>query len=407
MTRTYCVAAEEVDWDYAPSGTEQMMGHDFNYDQNVFVAPGDNRIGSIYHKSRFVGYLDADFTMPDSGADPSNGIFGPVLRAEVGDTIEVFFRNNTTKPAPIHPHGVFYDKDSEGSMTNDGTTGADRADDAVPLGGSHTYVRKVPERAGPGPADPSSIIWLYHSHVDEVRETNTGLFGPIVITARGMANPDGSPTDVDVEAFSMFTVMDENQCLFLDDMVSALALSPYEDHEGFEESNLMHAVNGFVYGNMPMPQMKVGERVRWYIMSLGTEVDLHSPRWHGNTVLVGGHRKDMVELLPASTLVAIMVPDNPGIWMYHCHVNDHIAAGMTGVIRSTTDNRSCACRRAPLIRGNSKAAPEPFPPPDIDLHKGPANNGPRSVFNDRRITWNIAAWANPAFRSASFHSGHG
>lgn len=65
-------------------------------------------------------------------------------------------------------------------------------------------------------------------------------------------------------------------------------------------------------------------------MSLGTEVNLHTPHWHGNTVLANGHRKDVVELLPAATLVADMVPDAAGIWMYHCHVNDHIAAGMTG-----------------------------------------------------------------------------
>jgi hephaestin len=23
-----------------------------------------------------------------------------------------------------------------------------------------------------------------------------------------------------------------------------------------------------------------------------------------------------------------MVPDDPGTWLYHCHVNDHILAGM-------------------------------------------------------------------------------
>ncbi len=26
-----------------------------------------------------------------------------------------------------------------------------------------------------------------------------------------------------------------------------------------------------------------------------------------------------------------MTPDNPGVWMYHCHVNDHLAAGMTAL----------------------------------------------------------------------------
>jgi manganese oxidase len=27
-------------------------------------------------------------------------------------------------------------------------------------------------------------------------------------------------------------------------------------------------------------------------------------------------------------VTADMVPDNVGIWLYHCHVNDHIDAGM-------------------------------------------------------------------------------
>jgi hephaestin len=27
-------------------------------------------------------------------------------------------------------------------------------------------------------------------------------------------------------------------------------------------------------------------------------------------------------------MVSDMVPDDPGTWLFHCHVNDHIAAGM-------------------------------------------------------------------------------
>jgi hephaestin len=27
--------------------------------------------------------------------------------------------------------------------------------------------------------------------------------------------------------------------------------------------------------------------------------------------------------------VADMIPDNPGTWMYHCHVNDHMLEGMS------------------------------------------------------------------------------
>jgi hephaestin len=45
-------------------------------------------------------------------------------------------------------------------------------------------------------------------------------------------------------------------------------------------------------------------------------------------VIANGMRTDMESLLPGMMMTADMVPDNPGIWLFHCHVNDHIAAGM-------------------------------------------------------------------------------
>jgi manganese oxidase len=27
-------------------------------------------------------------------------------------------------------------------------------------------------------------------------------------------------------------------------------------------------------------QMKIGEKIRWYVMNIGSEVDLHTPHWH-------------------------------------------------------------------------------------------------------------------------------
>ena len=48
----------------------------------------------------------------------------------------------------------------------------------------------------------------------------------------------------------------------------------------------------------------------------------------GNTVTSNGMRSDMIQLLPGMMMVSDMVPDDPGTWLFHCHVNDHIAAGM-------------------------------------------------------------------------------
>lgn len=37
-----------------------------------------------------------------------------------------------------------------------------------------------------------------------------------------------------------------------------------------------------------------GKRVRWYVATLGDFNNAHTPHWHGNTVLVGGQRTDVV-----------------------------------------------------------------------------------------------------------------
>jgi hypothetical protein len=43
------------------------------------------------------------------------------------------------------------------------------------------------------------VVWLYHSHGYEARDTDAVLIGAIVVTKKGMARPDGSPKDVDRE----------------------------------------------------------------------------------------------------------------------------------------------------------------------------------------------------------------
>ena len=340
VLRTYYVAADEVRWNYAPLGRNRITGKPFDETANVFVKRTRNRIGSSYTKCIYRGYTDDTFGVrkPRSKADAYLGFLGPVIRAEVGDSVRVVFKNNCSFPAGVHPHGVFYDKDSEGAPYDDGTRGGDKADDAVRPGATHTYDWKVPERAGPGPRDGSSVMWMYHSHTDEIEDPYSGLIGPMVVTAAGEAREDGSPIDVDRELFYLFAVMNENQSHYLTHEADELAEPPHdpEGDEEFSESNLMHSVNGYVYGNGPIPAIVKGKRVRWYVMSLGTEVDLHTPHWHGNTVTVNGMRTDTVNLLPASMVVADMTPDDPGTWLFHCHVTDHIAAGMQALFRVNT-----------------------------------------------------------------------
>jgi FtsP/CotA-like multicopper oxidase with cupredoxin domain len=326
-TRTYYVSSDEVLWDYAPSGQDLITRTAFSPDQQVFVQRAKDRVGSRYLKCLYRAYTDSSFTTPvvRPVADAYLGALGPTLHAEVGDTLKVVFRNTCRFPTSMHPHGVKYDKSSEGAAYDDGT-GKVPLSAEVPTGKRVTYTWEAVGRSGPGPMDGPSAVWMYHSHTDEIGDVYAGLSGFLVVTAKGEAKPDGSPKAVDREVFSLYEVDDENQSPLLPANLRGVT-ADVED-EGFVESNLMHSINGYVYGNGPVLQLKKGQRVRWYVMAMGTEVDLHTPHWHGNTVVANGMRTDVVSLLPAGMLSADMTPDAEGFWLFHCHVGDHIAAGM-------------------------------------------------------------------------------
>lgn len=198
--RVYYVAAEPVAWDYAPAGGNLCRGplvEPFTAEQAVFVEPGPLRFGSNYTKARYVQYTDDRYaSVVERGAEEAHlGLLGPLLRGEVGDTVVIHLRNDLDVPVSMHTHGALYDKASEGTPYADGQAANPGA--AVPPGGMHTYVWKIPERAGPGPAEGSSKLWMYHSHTHEVGDTYAGLVGGLVVTRRGMADARGRPTDVD------------------------------------------------------------------------------------------------------------------------------------------------------------------------------------------------------------------
>jgi manganese oxidase len=294
-TRHYYIAAEDVTWDYAPSGRNLLNGSSIPQPWSVKLQ---------WAKTRFIEYTDNTFTTLKPQPEWL-GILGPVIRAEVGDEIIVDFLNRGHKPHDLHPHGLRYDKDNEGSLYLPFGSGAQ-----IGPGGRFTYHWFAIPSSGPGPGQLSSVVWWYHSHVDPGVEINAGLLGPIIVTAKGKARPDGSPKDVDRELIASFMIFNE------------LKGNP---------QGQFYAINGFIFGNLPGLTMKQGEKVRWYLLGMGNEIDLHTPHWHGETVSDGRRNTDVIELLPGSMTAVDMVADNPGTWMFHCHVEDHMEAGMMAV----------------------------------------------------------------------------
>src|SRR6185503_17477929 len=95
QVRTYYIAAEETEWDYAPLGIDIMTGRPFEGISAAYTQPGPKAIGHVYRKAIYREYTDATFMTrkPRLRQDEYLGLLGPILRAEVGDTIKVIFKN--------------------------------------------------------------------------------------------------------------------------------------------------------------------------------------------------------------------------------------------------------------------------------------------------------------------------
>lgn len=335
-TKHYYIAAELDQWDFMPSGSDEVCG------MPLPLTVMERHRG---WKVRYFQYTDQTFAtrVPQAAR---LGILGPVLRGVVGEYIEVTFLNRARGGVySMHPHGVKYDKDSEGSYHSDavdqsqnanksGKPGSARFEGrgaAVGFGARFTYVWYCDESSGPLPTEPSSKGWLYHSHVSSGTEINLGLEGFIIVTDPKRARPDGTPKDVDREMAASFLIFDQSGT---GDEAKEHIGGPFDSQDWVymkhaKESGERYAINGYIYGNLHGLDMNEGERVRWYLFGLGSEQDLHTAHWHGLRVVEDGRRRtDVVELLPASMKIADMVADDPGAWLFHCHVEEHMSGGM-------------------------------------------------------------------------------
>ncbi|EFC38264.1 hypothetical protein NAEGRDRAFT_73977 [Naegleria gruberi] len=342
--RRYYIQAEKVEWNYGPYGKDMFMGMDFSADNR----PSNTTIGLKYLKAKYIEYTDKTFSTKKAQA-PHLGIVGPIIRAEVGEQIRILFKNALEFPAGIHPHGVHYDKQSEGAAyvdnDKDMSFATPGSGDAVAAGATFEYIFNVPDRAGPLDNSPlSSIPWMYHSHaLDEPAETQAGLIGFIVITRKGFARKNGSPKDVDREFFVMPKIFDEQTSFFLDQNIQKylnasgqLTEAQYKAFKagGLTASNQKDSINGYMsVNNIGGFDMCQGERVRWYVGTIGN-VDLHPVHWHGNVGLEDGIRLvDTVFVGPGIARALDMDVDNPGNWLFHCHIDNHHMDGMVDIFK--------------------------------------------------------------------------
>ena len=275
--REYWISAKSLKWDIAPSGRDDWM---------KMPVPRATTFRAFAYQLYSPG-----FARPLAPAS----IPGPKLEAEVGDVIVVHLRNADKRfgdAITMHPHGVRYTPDYDGSHLGDYT----RAGGFIAPGEEFKYTWEcTPGSAG---------VWPYHDHgTNATMNTARGLFGAIVIREKGERAPD-------VE-----------EVLFLHSFRAA----------GDRPARNFQCISGRAWaGNTPTIRAKVGQTVAMHAIGLDSffhTFHVHGHRWKkdGN-----GPHVDCQTVGPGETVSARWTEDNPGRWLYHCHVFPHQDTGMAG-----------------------------------------------------------------------------
>jgi len=289
---------------------EGNMGYKYEHHE-----PGKT-IGSRYKKALFFGYTDDTFT--EKMDHPEHlGFLGPVIKGEVGETVEIFFMNKATRPYNMFPWGAVNKEDFIDE------------DHSVQPGEVKRYLWKIPESSRPQANQPRCISSIYVSAVDRVADVSTGLMGPLLICDEGGID---DPT-VDHDFYLQFHEVDENLSHYFSDNVEIFLGEDPDMFEGdgdFEESNKMKAVNGLLW-RTPGLEMFSGETIRWHLIGWGSEKDYHSVHFHGHTYTFindGAHTGDVFEVYPGFLGTVTMRVEEVGTWLLHCHVFQHLEGGM-------------------------------------------------------------------------------
>ena len=272
-TRHVWIAAVPTIWNVVPNERNAIEGERYTVDKTTMRTVVYERFTRSWKRK-----LPAQTRIP-----------GPLIKARVGDDVFVHFKNKDTRfqrPHSMHFHGVHYPFGSDGSFIP-GFSGAGA--DVMP-GKSFTYQL----HAG---AD-SAGVWPYHDHSPSMMDSIAGgMYGMLSIRGRREALPDK-------EFVVVFAAMGDFQTI---------------DGRAF-------------VGNTPVFTAFPGQLVQWDVMAMGSEhhtFHVHGHRW----ITPGGISRDTQTVGPAESFRFRWREQDPGTWLYHCHVEDHMMRGMIGIYR--------------------------------------------------------------------------
>lgn len=257
---------------------------------------------------------------------------GPELRFKEGERVRIVLRNSLSEPTTIHWHGV----DVPNAM--DGVPGISQK----PVQPGATFVYEFE-------AKPAGTRW-YHTHFEEHRQLDLGLYAPIIIEPGG---PEVFPFDREYTLVlddwvtgsgpaiarttegtaggrgrmggMMGGMMSGGMGRMMDRMMSGGHMPAYDTM----------SINGKAYPATEPLKVRKGERVRLRLINASAD--------HTHVIRLAGHRLqvthtdgnpltqavevDGVPIAPSERYDVQFVADKPGAWFLHCLQAGHITAG--------------------------------------------------------------------------------
>ena len=242
---------------------------------------------------------------------------GPEIRVTEGDLVRVTLTNELPTATTIHWHGLDVPNDM------DGPAGLSQA--PVEPGESFTYEFI---------ATPGGTRW-YHTHTDVSTQILLGLYGAFIV------EPKGGLSDLDRDYTYILTEWDA-------ELTPAVALG--EEPRGPRDQTLRGGefgtdyflMNGKMHDAIPPIVVSEGDTVRIRLINAGNVP--HPFHTHGHSfkiVATDGNpvpeaaqlTKDTVLVAPGERYDIEFVANNPGVWMVHCHIENHADNGMMTIIQ--------------------------------------------------------------------------
>lgn len=251
---------------------------------------------------------------------------GPTIRVKEGDLVRINLENRLPATTSIHWHGLHVPNnvDGVGMLTEPG----------VAPGESKIY-EFVANHAG---------TFLYHSHVDEIQQVDLGLYGAFIIDPQ---EPSTMEHDRDYTMVMSGWMVPEN-----DSSPGGTAHAGHSasssggSEEGHQHNYNYWTINGKAYPDTSPLMVKKGDKVRLRLINISQ--DMHPMHLHGHdfrVIALDGHPVEHPQILntinvaPGQTADIDFIANNPGIWLFHCHILHHASnntkepGGLTAVVQ--------------------------------------------------------------------------